>query len=138
MKIKSALGVFLVLAAFTCQAQMFTDNTYDEAVELAKEEKMPYMIDFTASWCLPCRLMDETVFRDYNVVQYANQNFIPIQLDMDDFDAMILKSQYDISQLPTILIFNYKGELVGRIEGLQTGTNFLEILKHYHTLTEGA
>ena len=118
-------------------AQMFTNTSYEDVVSEAKSEKLPYFIDFTADWCLPCKLMDETVFMDRDVINYANNNYVPLQLDMDDFDAMILKSKYEINQLPTILFFNYKGELIGRLEGLQTGTKFLQELKDYYYIANG-
>jgi thiol:disulfide interchange protein len=110
---------------------LFNNMSYDEVLKTAKAEKKPYYVDITATWCLPCKMMDETVFQDKLVQQYTAENYLAVQLDVEDFNALILKSEYQVKSLPTILFFNYKGNLVGRSEGLQTGTNFLKILKQY-------
>lgn len=125
---------FLILTSFSsieAQDSLFTSLTYDEVLLQAKALHKPYFIDFTASWCLPCKLMDETVFQDYEVRKYSHENFIALQLDVDDFDAMLLKSKYKFSVLPCILFFDENGLLIGKEEGLQTGTNFLKILQKY-------
>lgn len=121
------LGCFTVLDAQV----VFSQLSYDDVVKTAKKEKKSYFVDLTATWCLPCKLMDETVFQDQMVAQYVAENYIAIQLDIEDFDAMILKSEHSVRSLPTILFFNSKGKMIAKEEGLQTGTNFLKLLKKY-------
>lgn len=120
-------GLFLPLHG----QELFSNLTYDEVVQKAKQEQKPYFVDITADWCLPCQLMDETVFQDHLVKQFTAENYLAVQLDAQDFDALILKSSYKVTTLPTILFFDYTGKLIGKEEGLQTGTSFLEILKQY-------
>ncbi|MFT4968750.1 MAG: thiol:disulfide interchange protein [Chitinophagales bacterium] len=122
---------FIVLGSHLSAQGLFNNMSYDEVLKTAKAEKKPYYVDITATWCLPCKMMDETVFQDKLVQQYTAENYLAVQLDVEDFNALILKSEYQVKSLPTILFFNYKGNLVGRSEGLQTGTNFLKILKQY-------
>ena len=126
------IGLILTFFTLSLQAQsLFSDMSYDELVQAAKQEKKPYFVDITADWCLPCQLMDETVFQDHLVKKYTAENYLAVQIDAQDFDALILKSAYQVTTLPTILFFNHKGKLIGKEEGLQTGTSFLEILKQY-------
>lgn len=110
---------------------LFSGLSYDEVVKTAKKEDKSFFVDLTATWCLPCKLMDETVFQDQLVKQYVETHYLAVQLDVEDFDALILKSTYQVKVLPTILFFNSKGNLVAKEEGLQTGTNFLKLLKLY-------
>lgn len=100
----------------------------------AKVQERGYYIDFSADWCHPCQLMDETTFRDYEVVKFSKENFYAVQLDMTDFDAIEMQAMYNISSLPTILFFNHNGTLIGRSSGLQTGTLFLKKLKEINAL----
>lgn len=111
--------------------KLFTNLTYDEVKQYAKEFNRPFYVDITADWCFPCKMMEKTVFIDQKVVEYTHNNYFAIQLDIEDFDALILKSEYKISALPVVLFFNEKGKLVAKEEGLQTGTKFLELLKTY-------
>jgi len=111
---------------------LFTTLPFEEIKTKAKEEKKNYYIDFTADWCSPCKMMDRTTFRDYLVVSYTKRNFYAIQLDISDFDAIEMQAKYNIESLPTILFFDYNGNLIDRATGLQTGTLFLEKLKEVH------
>ena len=132
---KITIILILVLSSFTeiVQSQeLFTTLNYEEVLQYAKEFKKPFYIDLTATWCLPCKMMDETVFQDTKVIEYTHQNYIALKLDIEDFDAMILRSEYNVNSLPTILFFNYKGKLIGRSEGLTTGTSFLQTLINYN------
>ncbi len=132
-KIFFLLTITFSLGFNSVQSQgLFTSLSYDEVLEFSKEFKKPFYIDLTATWCLPCKMMDETVFQDTKVIEYTHANYLAIQLDVEDFDAMILRSEYEVNSLPTILFFNYKGKLIGRTEGLTTGTSFLEALKKYN------
>jgi len=108
---------------------LFTSLAFDEVKKTAKTTNKPYFIDFTADWCAPCKMMDKTTFRDYNVVEYAKKHFIAVQLDMSDFDAIELQAMYNIKSLPTILFFDSLGNLIGRTTGLQTGTLFYQKLQ---------
>lgn len=110
-------------------SDLFSRIPLEEVKQMAKAEKKIYYIDFSASWCQPCKLMDQTTFRDYEVVKYTQENFYAIQLDMSDFDAIELQAMYKVNSLPTILFFDHNGNLIGRTTGLQTGTLFLSKLK---------
>lgn len=112
---------------------LFTLLPFEEIKAKAKAEKKSYFIDFTADWCAPCKMMDKTTFRDYNVVEYTKENYYAAQLDMTDFDAIEMQAMYNIEALPTILFFDYEGNLIGRTSGLQTGTLFLQKLKEFNT-----
>lgn len=130
---KNAVLLFLIFLGMSkLPAQkLFTNLTYDEVKQYAKEFNRPFYVDITADWCFPCKMMEKTVFIDQKVVEYTHNNYFAIQLDIEDFDALILKSEYKISALPVVLFFNEKGKLVAKEEGLQTGTKFLELLKTY-------
>jgi thiol:disulfide interchange protein len=124
--------IFVITIGMSSQAQsLFSNMSYADAVKTAKKENKSYFVDLTASWCLPCKLMDQTVFQDQMVIQYVEEQYIAVQLDVEDFDAMILKSEYQVKSLPTILFFNANGKMIAKEEGLQTGTNFLKLLKQY-------
>lgn len=111
---------------------LFTTLPFEEVKKIAKEKGKKYYIDFTASWCAPCKMMDKTTFRDYLVVTYTQKNYIAVQLDMTDFDAIEMQAMYNIKSLPTILFFDANSNLIDRALGFQTGTLFLEKLKEVH------
>jgi thioredoxin 1 len=106
--------------------------------ETAKTEGKLYFYDFVASWCTPCKWMDETTYTDANLANYISANYIAAKVDIDDFDGFTLKEKYKVQVLPTIIVFNQEGKVVGRYEESLSPTKMAEILKKHNTATNGA
>jgi thiol:disulfide interchange protein len=59
-------------------------NDYAKALQLAKEQNKPIMIDFTGWACVNCRKMEENVWTQPEVFNYIKENFILVSLYVDD------------------------------------------------------
>lgn len=57
---------------------------YDEGLAFAKKMHKPVMIDFTGHACVNCRKMEANVWTDKQVYQVITQDFVLIQLYVDD------------------------------------------------------
>jgi thiol-disulfide isomerase/thioredoxin len=106
--------------------------------ETAKAEGKLYFYDFVASWCTPCKWMDETTYTDANLANYIDANYVAAKVDIDDFDGYALKEKYKIQVLPTIIVFNQDGKVVGRYEESLSSTKMTEILKKHNSAANGA
>ena len=51
----------------------------DKAVAEAKSSGKPIFYEFSATWCGPCRALNEEVFNDQASADFINKNFIPVQ-----------------------------------------------------------
>lgn len=112
-------------------------NHYDKKTlaEVKKEiatTNRHYILYFGANWCVPCRIMRESVFNARNVKKYLQQ-FNMTYVDIDSFDGMDIKEMYDVTHIPYMVIFNAKGKQIGRIEGSIASSSFSEKLKTYLT-----
>ena len=103
----------------------------------AKAEGKLYFYDFVASWCTPCRWMDESTYTNEELAAFVNSNYVPVKVDIDDFDGFSLKEQYNIKVLPTIIIFNQAGKVLYRVEESLSPSKMLEIMKTYATAANG-
>lgn len=109
----------------------FRANSFEEAEKIAKREGKPLLVDFYATWCGPCKWMEETTFQDPGVKELMHQEYVSVRINIDEFDGYALKSKYDVRYLPTLLIFN-NGRVVERVEetlGVTRLTNLLQIHK---------
>ena len=59
-------------------------NNYEKALELAKDQNKPIMVDFTGWACVNCRKMEENVWTEPAVHDYIQNNFILLSLYVDD------------------------------------------------------
>lgn len=59
-------------------------NDYEAALELAKKEGKPVLIDFTGWACVNCRKMEENVWTVPEVKEAIEKNFILVSLYVDD------------------------------------------------------
>lgn len=110
----------------------FYQGTLTSAKQQAGREGKLYMVDFVANYCYMCKMMDETTFTDYRVVNYLKEHYIPVKINIDDFDGIMWKQKYSVRLLPTIMLFNSKGEVVARYEESMGGTKLLGILEQHN------
>ncbi|GAB4309049.1 MAG: hypothetical protein Kow0090_22990 [Myxococcota bacterium] len=84
-----------------------------EALETAKKEGKPVMIDFSAEWCAACKELDKFTYTDARVKREARR-FVNLKIDFteDSDENTALAKKYNIIGMPTILFINSKGEPV--------------------------
>jgi thiol-disulfide isomerase/thioredoxin len=102
--------------------ELFSKLSLEEARAAAGDKWL--LIDFTASWCGPCKHMDETTWVSPDVVAWAKQNAIALQIDVDNDPAA---KDFDIRAMPTIVAMRKDAE-VDRIIGARSPKQLLEWL----------
>ncbi|MVZ67320.1 DUF255 domain-containing protein [Sphingobacterium sp. DK4209] len=71
---------------------------YDEALAAAKAENKPLMIDFTGWTCVNCRKMEASVWSDPKVKGLINENFILVELYVDEHDLKLPEAEQYVSK----------------------------------------
>ncbi len=122
-----ALMMMTSISAFS--STKFFESNFEEARVRAQEEGKMLLLDFYASWCAPCRFMESTTFQDETVSSVLNEKFVPVKIDIDDFDGYALKEHFDVKVLPTFIIFSSDGKVIERIEETLSPTGMMNILE---------
>ncbi len=104
---------------------VFTDLSFDNALELATKEKKALYIDFDANWCDPCKKVAEEIDSDPFIVEKLNTFFVNIKADVDKGEGYALRQKYKIDSLPTILFIDSLTHVLSRSKGF-TSINSLE------------
>jgi thiol:disulfide interchange protein DsbD len=68
-------------------------NNYQEALEIAKRENKPVLIDFTGWACVNCRRMEEKVWPDPTVDSLMRTKFVVLSLFVDERKKLPLTEQ---------------------------------------------
>jgi thioredoxin:protein disulfide reductase len=116
---KTGVGVAcLVLAAFLVTSWAMRGpgvawKPYtNEVIQEAQRLKKPVIIDFYATWCTPCRELEEVTFHDASVVKEAEKDFIMVKVDVtqggDPFHEQLLQ-QYGVKGVPTVVFLDSDG-----------------------------
>jgi len=73
--------------------------------------------------------MEKTTFSDEGVSTLLNEKFVPLKIDIDDFDGYALKEHFGVKVLPTFLIFNSDGKVIERIEETLSPSRMTQLLE---------
>ena len=97
-----------------------TDQSFD--TEVIKSQ-VPVLVDFTATWCGPCKALAPIVEK---IANETAGKYKVAKVDIDDCPGVAQK--YGIRSVPTVLVFK-GGERKAQHVGLTTKENLLKLLE---------
>jgi thiol:disulfide interchange protein DsbD len=68
-------------------------NDYEKALEIARQQNKPVLIDFTGWACVNCRRMEENVWIDPEVERMMKEDFVVVSLYVDERKNLPLAEQ---------------------------------------------
>jgi thioredoxin 1 len=97
-----------------------TDATFADDVLTAP---VPVLVDFTAAWCPPCRLVEPVLEQ---IAAEQGDRLRVVSLDSDVNPGTVLR--YDVTGMPTLALF-VDGEMVVRLLGARPRVAILRALE---------
>ena len=98
------------------------EPSLDAALARARSTQKPIMIDFFATWCGPCKMLDAQIY-PAPVVVAEGQNFVSVKIDVDKEAALAQK--YKITGMPTIVFLSASGQEVHRTQGVSEDPSWM-------------
>jgi thiol-disulfide isomerase/thioredoxin len=113
--------------------------SWQQIQEKARKENKHIFVDMVATWCAPCKLMDNFTYPEPQVGSALNAHFISVkvQVDVTDKDtaqvkswyedAARLKDEFNVTAVPTFLFFTPGGKIVHRGSGQKNAQQMIEL-----------
>jgi thiol-disulfide isomerase/thioredoxin len=119
----------LALVAGTPQGHsLHWERKLDVALQKAKAQNKPVMIDFWAEWCEWCHRLDQTTYADPNVQQIL-AGFVPVKIDTENgSEGPEAAAEFGVDSLPTIVFLSPSRRLLLKVTGYEGPGQFPETL----------
>ena len=82
----------------------------DAAFDTAQRENKPVLLSISAVWCYWCQVMEDTSYRDPDVISYVNQHFVAVRVDNDHRPD--INARYNVGGWPTTAFLTGHGGLI--------------------------
>ena len=97
-----------------------TSENFEEEVI---NSNVPVLVDFWASWCMPCKMMSPVIDE---IANEAQENLKVGKINIDEQTDLAVK--YGVMSIPTFIVFK-NGKPANMSVGVQDKNKILELLK---------
>lgn len=102
-------------------------TSYKQACEEAGRRKRPILVKITASWCGPCRQMQQLTFTDERLRRRLRKDFVLLELDADENPDLI--TGFHVEAFPTTLVVSPELKVVSRMTGFKSAGDLMSSLE---------
>lgn len=87
--------------------------------------KLPVLVDFWATWCMPCKAVAPIV---EEIANDLSGDLIVAKLNVDECE--MLAQKYEVMSIPTLMVFK-NGTVVDKMIGMRSKSQYIDMLKKH-------
>jgi thiol-disulfide isomerase/thioredoxin len=95
-------------------------NSFEDAKKMAKATNKFILVDFNATWCKPCKMMESEFFKNPKYKENLDK-FIAVSVDIDAERG--LASEYGVSSIPNVKVMDITGDVIHEVLGYEGATS---------------
>jgi thiol-disulfide isomerase/thioredoxin/YHS domain-containing protein len=122
------VGLLVVGLSSTASAQdvMRWESDIATAQRTAAQTNRLVLVHFGATWCGPCKEMENTVFNQPGLGTALNPYYVGVKIDVDAQPA--LAKQLQVGPIPCDIVMTPEGKIVARNEGKKPAGEYVAML----------
>ncbi len=122
---KKLFLTYFMMVAWLFSAELEWSESYQSAVQQAKEEGKYIYLLVTTEQCRWCRKLEATTLKDEKVIQRIHQKYVPVHVtrDKDDYPSHIKPRG-----VPHTYFLNTEGRVVHSMPGFWDVMDYLSVL----------
>ena len=101
---------------------MAMEITLENFENVVLKSEVPVLIDFWASWCMPCKMLSPVVDE---IAAESDGSYKVGKINVDEQQELAAK--FRVMSIPTLLVFD-KGEIVEKSVGVQSKNKIMAML----------
>ncbi|MDX2439380.1 MAG: DUF255 domain-containing protein [Desulfobacterales bacterium] len=106
-------------------------QSFEKGLSMAEKQEKKIFLYFHADWCKYCTKMGNTTFKDSQVIDLLNKEFISIQVDSEKQPE--IANNYGVRGLPNSWFLEKDTTKINSLPGYVDGPVFALILKYIKT-----
>jgi len=121
---------------------------YGKALQLSQVDGKPIFIDVYADYCLPCREMEATTYKDSLVSHALTTEYHSVRMNVQSTDRIVcgalpqsvtdcLTTKWGVEGVPSIVFLDAKGEVLLSLTGFLTAPELLHIFQQVQAHIRG-
>lgn len=129
-------ALILIIALFISYSSFsqinFVSGSLSDVMQKAKSENKVLMVDVLTEWCKWCVELDNKVYANPQIYEFANANQINYKIDAEKGEGIDFAKKFKISGYPTVLFLDVNGNEIDRVFGYYPAKDFYEMMVDYN------